>query len=112
MLNPRFDKSFAAQKRAALYVGMSFLALGITVFLTAGETAVFNLLLAVAGVFLIFGYVVRSLHRWNWLQYFAKEKSDLGQATFRIMIDAPLFGAFWRWWLHVDQEGRDLDAQN
>lgn len=112
MVKPEFDKSFANQKKAALFLGLSFLALGILVFLSVGESVVFNILLAIAGVLLIFGYVIRSFHRWHWLQYFAKDQSVLGQTTLRMMVGTPVLGAFWRWWLHVDHEGRDFDAPN
>ena len=70
-----------------------------------------NLLMMGCAALLLFGCVMRPGHRWMWFAYMKNDSSNLGERSKRAMTRSPLFGVFWRWWLHVDAEGCDLDGR-
>ena len=111
--------TFAAQRRLAAAIGLTASALvGLLALLAAGLApekgsnvdslfAVMLLtLLGVAALALVFGVVMRSLQRWFWFA------GKIGESPlFRRRILTGWASGFWRWWLHIDENGDDLDRR-
>lgn len=57
---------------------------------------------------LVFGVVLRSAHRWMWLN--AAKPSTLFDGYPRRAVLENVFAPFWWWWLHIDRDGGDRDA--
>jgi hypothetical protein len=62
-----------------------------------------------AWILLAFGVVMRSAHRWLYLQ--SRESLLLWpRVTIRQRFTQGWDAVFWKWWLHIDEVGNDPDA--
>lgn len=65
--------------------------------------------LAVSFALLVFGGVLRPAQRWFAFHMFDSTLLFRGM-TFRQYLIRSWSAPFWRWWLHIDTNGNDLDA--
>lgn len=114
---------FAAQVRFARLCGVGCLVAGLlcgwasVLLWNAGLARAANAsawmsgpLLLAAAVFLLFGGVVRPIHRWMY-SYLKHSTLSVCGMTMRERFTRWFDARFWLWWLHVDREGNDRDAR-
>lgn len=112
--------TFAAQRRLAA-------AIGLAASLLAAVAAVLAMLFApdkgsrgdafwavvillptgIAALFLMFGVLMRTIQRWLWFTLKFKESYP----RYHQRIVTGWASGFWRWWLHIDENGDDLDRR-
>lgn len=103
--------AFALGMLGALLLKLGYVNVGVRpadwiVFLSSG------LPIALGAVMLLFGGVVRPVQRRFYL--YALKDSELRMFGMipRERLTQWVDAGFWRWWLHTDREGNDLDARN
>jgi disulfide bond formation protein DsbB len=67
---------------------------------------------AICFVSLIFGVFMRSAHRWLWFNASRQSTLTIAGRTQAERILGGFDKAFWRWWLHIDPKGNDLDGSH
>jgi hypothetical protein len=68
--------------------------------------------MAICFVSLMFGVFMRSAHRWLWINATRQSTLTISGRTVAERILGGFDRAFWRWWLHIDPKGNDLDGSN
>lgn len=65
--------------------------------------------LAVGAVLMVFGVIGRLVHRWLWLRAVRDSTLSVGGKSWSAHLVGDPIRPFWRRWLHVDENGADLD---
>jgi hypothetical protein len=100
--------AFALGMLGALFLKLAYADAGVRpadwiVFLTSG------LPLVIGAPLLLFGGVLRPIQRWQW--HHTIRHSVLWNGYYPRSVTQGWASPFWRWWLHIDREGNDLDAR-
>jgi hypothetical protein len=111
--------TFAAQIRRTVILGLALMALGLAVLglgrLLSGGVPQGPLALAASAatmagaVVLVLGVAGRAAQRWLWRSAFARSALTFAGRRYGDYLLSGRLSGLWRWWLHVDLSGNDLD---
>lgn len=112
--------TFAAQRRLAAAIGLAAsLLVAVAVVLAMlfapatgprGDAfwgVIILLPTGIAALFLMFGVLMRTVQRWFWFKLNFKD----GYPRYHQRFVRGWASGFWRWWLHIDENGEDLDRR-
>jgi hypothetical protein len=115
--------TFREQVRFALYCAAVSIVAGLVLVailwwwgVKAGDSGLTDAAIEISGLFIgvgaaliMFGGLLRSVHRWLW--HHSIRHSVLWDGYYPWSMTQGWSSPFWRFWLHIDREGNDLDAR-